>query len=85
MMNWIEFITTMFTLGCDVSGYVGLVITAEQYKQITGKDYVAPEQAQMVIQSPQKHTVRNKSLTQSSGAFIMGGFKKEGGNRQCTS
>lgn len=59
MMNWIEFITTMFTLGCDVSGYVGLVITAEQYKQITGKDYVAPTQAQMIIQSPQKHTVPN--------------------------
>lgn len=59
MMNWIEFITTMFTLGCDVSGYVGLVITAEQYKQITGKDYVAPAQAQMIIQSPQKHTVPN--------------------------
>lgn len=24
--------------------------------------------------SPQKYTVRNKSLTQTSGAFIMGGF-----------
>lgn len=41
-MNWIEFITAMFTLGCDVRDYVGLVINADQYKQITGKDYVAP-------------------------------------------
>ncbi|AKM51598.1 XkdX family protein [Limosilactobacillus fermentum] len=41
-MDWISFITTMFSLGCDVTGYVGLVITPEQYKQITGKDYVAP-------------------------------------------
>ena len=43
-MDWISFITAMFSLGCDVTGYVGLVITAEQYKQITGKDYVAGSQ-----------------------------------------
>ncbi|WP_225427211.1 XkdX family protein [Limosilactobacillus reuteri] len=44
MMNWIEFVTNMFSLGCDVRDYIGLVITAEQYKQITGKDYVAASQ-----------------------------------------
>ena len=44
-MDWISFMTTMFSLGSDVTGYVGLVITPEQYKQITGKDYVTPAQA----------------------------------------
>ena len=24
-MDWISFITTMFSLGCDVTGYVGYV------------------------------------------------------------
>lgn len=41
-MDWIQFITTMSQHGCDVRGYIGLVINADQYKQITGKDYVAP-------------------------------------------
>lgn len=40
-MDWVAFIKTMFNLGNEVSGYVNLVITPEEYKQITGKDYVA--------------------------------------------
>ena len=41
-MDWMEFVKTMFILGNVVTGYVNVVITPEQYKQITGKDYVAP-------------------------------------------
>lgn len=37
------FCQLMFQLGCPIEGYVPLdAITADQYKQITGKDYVAP-------------------------------------------
>ncbi len=61
MMNWIEFVTNMFSLGCDVRDYVGLVINADQYKQITGKYYVASTQAQLIqTQSPLKYTVHKK-------------------------
>lgn len=35
-----EFCKLMFALGNPIEGYVGLVITADQYKQITGKDYI---------------------------------------------
>ena len=35
----IEFVKLMFALGNDIKGYVGLWITADQYKEITGKDY----------------------------------------------
>lgn len=41
-MDWLAWVKTMFGLGNDVTGYVNLVITPEQYKEITGKDYVAP-------------------------------------------
>lgn len=38
----LEFVKLMFELHNPIEGYVNLVITPEQYKQITGKDYVAP-------------------------------------------
>lgn len=41
-MDWMKFIKTMFSLGNVVTGYVNVVITPEQYKEITGKDYVQP-------------------------------------------
>ena len=37
MFNFCKY---MFELNCPIEGYVGLSITADQYKQITGKDYV---------------------------------------------
>ena len=81
-MDWISFITTMFSLGCDVTGYVGLVITPEQYKQITGKDYVAPvakPQAKLVsqivnTQSPKKSTMHKKSPEFSTFKMLNLGF-----------
>ena len=37
-----DFCKLMFFLNCPIEGYVPLgAITADQYKQITGKDYVA--------------------------------------------
>lgn len=37
-----DFCKYMFDLHCPIEGYVPLnAITADQYKQITGKDYVA--------------------------------------------
>lgn len=41
-MDWLAWVKTMFSFGNDVTGYVNLVITPEQYKEVTGKDYVAP-------------------------------------------
>ena len=38
----LEFVKLMFALGNPIEGYVGLVITTDDYKTITGKDYVAP-------------------------------------------
>lgn len=38
----LEFVKLMFALGNPIEGYVNLVITPEQYKAITGKDYVTP-------------------------------------------
>lgn len=35
----LEFVKLMFALGNPIEGYVGLVITPEDYKNITGKDY----------------------------------------------
>ena len=35
----LDFVKLMFALGNPIEGYVGLVITDDQYKQITGKDY----------------------------------------------
>lgn len=35
------FVKLMFLLHNPIEGYVNLVITPEQYKEITGKDYVA--------------------------------------------
>lgn len=41
-----EFIKIMFALHCPIEGYVVYkAITPEQYKEITGKDYVATTQA----------------------------------------
>lgn len=38
-----DYIKTLASWGCDVSFYVANGnITADQFKQITGKDYVAP-------------------------------------------
>lgn len=36
-----NFVKSMFILHNPIEGYVNLVITPEQYKEITGKDYVA--------------------------------------------
>ncbi|MCW4387542.1 XkdX family protein [Limosilactobacillus oris] len=36
-----NFCQLMFNLHNPIEGYVNLVITPEEYKQITGKDYVA--------------------------------------------
>lgn len=36
-----NFVKLMFILHNPIEGYVNLVITPEEYKQITGKDYVA--------------------------------------------
>ncbi len=38
----LDFVKLMFAMHNPIEGYVNLVITPEQYKQITGKDYVAP-------------------------------------------
>lgn len=39
----VEFVKLMAQLGADITNYVVLgAITAEQYKEFTGKDYVAP-------------------------------------------
>ena len=38
----LEFVKLMFALGNPIEGYVNLVITPEDYKSITGKDYVTP-------------------------------------------
>ncbi len=35
-----KFVELMFELGNPIEGYVGFSITADQYKQITGKDFV---------------------------------------------
>lgn len=35
-----NFCKSMFILHNPIEGYVNLVITPEEYKQITGKDYV---------------------------------------------
>lgn len=48
-MDWMEFVKTMFILGNVVTGYVNVVITPEQYKQITGKDYVAPATVAQIV------------------------------------
>lgn len=38
-----DFVKIMFQLHCPIEGYVPLnAITPAQYKEITGKDYVAP-------------------------------------------
>lgn len=39
----LEFAKLMFALGNPIEGYVNLVITPEDYKSITGKDFVAPQ------------------------------------------
>lgn len=41
----LEFCKLMFAMGNPIEGYVGLVITADDYKAITGKDYVAGQPA----------------------------------------
>ncbi|WP_323074716.1 XkdX family protein [Limosilactobacillus reuteri] len=38
----LEFVKLMFALNNPIEGYVNLVITPDQYKEITGKDYVVP-------------------------------------------
>ncbi|EIW14320.1 hypothetical protein KCA1_1102 [Lactiplantibacillus pentosus KCA1] len=38
-----DFVKMMFDAGCQIEDYVGYgAITAVDYKNITGKDYVAP-------------------------------------------
>lgn len=38
-----DFVKMMFDAGCQIEDYVGYgAITAADYKNITGKDYVAP-------------------------------------------
>lgn len=74
-MDWLAWVKTMFSFGNNVTGYVNLVITPEQYKEITGKDYVASATVAQLIytQSPKKSTIHKKPH-QCDGAFIMGGF-----------
>lgn len=39
----LDFVKLMYSWGCPIEGYVGNgAITADEYKQITGKQYVAP-------------------------------------------
>ena len=41
-MTNFDFVKTIFSWGMGIEGYVkGGAINADQYKQITGKDYVA--------------------------------------------
>lgn len=41
-MDWFPFCKTLYQLNADITNYVTLkAITAEQYEQITGQDYVA--------------------------------------------
>lgn len=48
----VEFVKLMAQLGAPIENYVVFgTITAEQYKEFTGKDYVVPQQAQ--TQEPQ--------------------------------
>lgn len=38
----LDFVKMMFDAGCQIEGYVGYgAITADDYKTITGEDYVA--------------------------------------------
>ena len=86
-MDWMEFVKTMFSLGNVVTGYVNVVITPEQYKQITGKDYVAPATVAQdskldswiqLTHSRRRNTQYiNKPRCQYNGAFVMGGYKKK--------
>ena len=40
-MDWFSFCKTLYELNADITNYVTLkAITADQYKEITGKDYV---------------------------------------------
>ena len=55
-MDWMEFVKTMFSLGNVVTGYVNVVITPEQYKQITGKDYVAPATVAQIVNQIAKYS-----------------------------
>ena len=45
----LEFVKLMFAMNNPIEGYVNLVITPEQYKQITGKDYVAPATVAQIV------------------------------------
>lgn len=40
MSNY-DFCKQLFEWGCDISGYVGLTITQDEYKNITSNDYAA--------------------------------------------
>ncbi|MBG1272432.1 XkdX family protein [Lactobacillus paracasei subsp. paracasei] len=40
-MSDFEFCATLYSWGCPIEQYVGQQITEDQYKQITGSDYVA--------------------------------------------
>lgn len=41
-----DFVKMMFDAGCRIEGYVGYgAITADDYKKITGEDYVASSAA----------------------------------------
>lgn len=41
-----DFVKMMFDAGCQIDGYVGYgAITTDDYKKITGKDYVASSAA----------------------------------------
>ncbi|OAU70107.1 phage protein [Lacticaseibacillus rhamnosus] len=40
-MSDFEFCSTLYSWGYPIEQYVGRQITEDQYKQITGKDYVA--------------------------------------------
>ena len=60
-MDWMEFVKTMFSLGNVVTGYVNVVITPEQYKQITGKDYVAPATVAQIANIQLTHSRRRNT------------------------
>lgn len=63
----VEFVKLMSELNQDIKPYVVIgTITADQYKQFTGKDYApAGQPAQLDTQSPLKYTIHSEKRTKA--------------------